>query len=42
MQQKLKKLKYSYIPKNVTIENTAVVELIDEQAYDKALERIGK
>ena len=42
VQQKLKKLKYSYIPKNVTIENTAVVELIDEQAYDKALERIGK
>ena len=42
VQQKLKALKYSYIPKNVTVENSDVVKLIDEQAYDKALERIGK
>lgn len=42
VQQKLKTLKYSYIPKNVTVENSDVVKLIDEQAYDKALERIGK
>ena len=42
VQQKLKALKYSYIPKDVTVENSDVVKLIDEQAYDKALERIGK
>ena len=41
-QQKLKKLNYSYVPKNVTVESMDVVALIDEQAYEKALERIGR
>lgn len=42
VQEQLKKLNYSYIPKSVTLEDTAIVDLIDAKSYGEVLERIGK
>lgn len=41
-QAKLKELGLSYIQKNVTVENTEIVKLIEQKDFAKALERIGK
>lgn len=41
VQEKLKELKYSYITKKITVENSEIITYIDEKDYEQALERIG-
>ena len=42
IQEQLKKLNYSYIPKSVTLKDAVIIDLIDAKSYEEALERIGK
>lgn len=41
-QEKLKELNYRYIEKSVMVEDEEIVNMIDKQQFEKALERIGK
>lgn len=41
-QEKLKNLKYSYIAKQMRVEDQEVIALIDQKEFGKALERLGK